>query len=229
MYPDTLLLRNKRLIKLPLFISFLCYAILCYLFPHGELTRTYDYGMIRCLGGFFTGVALFGFYSIKQIKITNNKLLSFLEIIVLLMIFYFVSKSYHSLINELFVFISFVMALFLFSSQQEGMISKVFSTEPMQLIGRLSYSIYMVHAIVVVSVQNIFERYFHFEAKEIIFDKGEHISAIITKWAYLFDFTELVIVIILSYLTYKFIELPWRNKFRNYAKVRMPYNLETKN
>ncbi len=184
--------------------------------------------MIRCLGGFFSGVALFGIYSIKQFNITNSKLLSFFEIIVLIMIFYFVSKSYHSLINEFFVFISFIMALFLFASQQEGIISKIFITSPMQLLGRLSYSIYMVHAIVVVGTQNIFERYFHLQSKEIIFDKGEHIRAIITKWAYFFDFTELTIIIILSYLTYKFIELPWRNKFRNYAKLLMPYKLETK-
>ncbi len=214
-----LLIKNKRRFILPIFIAVSCYSILCYLAPNAVLTRTYDYGMIRCLAGFFAGVALYSFYSNKQLIFKNNITSSIIEIVSIALIVFVVSHAYRSITNELFAFVLFTFSLYLFASQDKGIVSKILKTPPLQLIGRLSYSIYMVHAIIVVGIQNVFEKIFGFTASEIILQKGEHLNVIITKWAFIIDSSEVLIVIALSYLTYKYIEVPWRNKFRTYAKI----------
>lgn len=175
--------RNKKYVLYPLAISLVSYVYLCYLFPHGELTRTYDYGLIRCAAGFFAGVALFAFYKRRQIVFSKTVYYSILEVFSFLLMIYFVSNAYNSITFEMLSFATFAFMIYLFSSEEEGMISRFLNLKPLQLTGQLSYSIYMVHAIIVVGIQNTFERIFGFETSEIIIAKGEHLNVILTNWA----------------------------------------------
>jgi peptidoglycan/LPS O-acetylase OafA/YrhL len=212
-----LAVRNKKYIFYPLAISLMSYIYLCYLFPHGEITRTYDYGLIRCAAGFFAGVALFSFYNRRKLVFSNEIRNSILELISISLMIFFVSNAYKSITYVMLSFITFAIIIYLFSSEEIGIVSKVLKLKPLQLIGKFSYSIYMVHALIVVGIQNTFERIFGFESSDIMLTKGEHLNVIITKWAFLLDSLEVLIVIVISYYTYNYIELPWRNKFREIA------------
>ncbi|GJM05145.1 MAG: hypothetical protein DHS20C09_11360 [marine bacterium B5-7] len=76
----------------------------------------------------------------------------------------------------------------------------------------------MVHAIVYAIFNNIFKYILKMPTKLVERDGQETIKIFDTIYADLINLTALIIIIGLSYLTYEYVEKPWRDKFRELSK-----------
>ena len=197
-----------------LFLSVLCYYIL-YINNPTTLLKTYDWGLFRCLGGFFLGSVI---YRISQ-KITFKPSIlaaTSAELIAVSLMVVFVLNSL-TVGYQMAAFISFALVILIFSVQESGLLTKVLTIRPILFLGSLSYSIYMTHALLFPICAIIGKKIFKLPSKTEI---SEHGSAILllTPYANLINLLILLMVIGVSYLTYRYIEVPWRDKFRAYVK-----------
>ena len=83
----------------------------------------------------------------------------------------------------------------------------------MLYLGTLSYSIYMVHALVFALAGNVYQ--YVFKLPVTVNEQGK---ATLDIWcADLINIALLIIVIAISALTYKYVEKPFRDRFRKLA------------
>jgi len=201
-------------LALCLCLSVLCYSIL-YINNPDTLLKTYDWGLFRCLGGFFLGSVI---YRISQ-KITfkpSMLISTSAELIAVSLMIVFVLNSL-TVGYQMAAFISFALVILIFSVQENGLLTKMLTVKPILFLGTLSYSIYMTHALIFPIFAIIGKKLFQLPSKTVV---SEHGSAILllTPYANLINLAILLIVIGVSYLTYRYIEVPWRDKFRAYVK-----------
>jgi peptidoglycan/LPS O-acetylase OafA/YrhL len=186
-------------------------AVTAYLFlvslGRDSLGMTYDYGLIRCIGAFYLGVALHRI----QIRIKNLswsiKYIYLLELIAVTLLV--VTVNYASISSYAFMpaLLAFMFAIFVFSSTKDGLIGGVLNNQYVRLIGLWSYSIYMVHSIVISITQLILEYVFNIIILE--FNSLERLS---------FSVFVISVTIFLASLTYRYIEVPFRDKAKQYSK-----------
>lgn len=168
---------------------------------------------VRCLGGFFGGVVVYNIYKKVKFNIENVAYATFLEIIVLSSTLYLVQLDYDYTLRYLTIF-AFMVVIYLFSIQNIGAVSRILEMKLPQLIGKLSYSIYMMHALIMVVAFNVFQYIFKFETSSI---DTISTNALIFDWANVVNFLLIVLVVLSSWFTYKWIEIPWQKRFREYA------------
>ena len=207
--------RNMSDLALCLGLSVLCYSIL-YTNNPDSLLKTYDWGLIRCLGGFFLGSAI---YRISQ-KVTYKPSIlvaTLAEALTVSLMLILVLKSV-TVNYQLAAFISFALVILTFSIQETGLVTRVMTIRPILFLGSLSYSIYMTHALLFTLFSNIGKRFFNIPTKLV--DNGYETLTVVlvTPYANLINLVILLIVIGVSYLTYQYIEVPWRDRFRAYTK-----------
>lgn len=161
----------------------------------GNINTTIDYGIFRCAFGFFTG------YFVYRLRAASVRQLGAgAEIVAILAVVAFVSaNNIMPGLATLLTPIVFGIAVYVFS-YEGGLISKALNTRPMQALGRWSYSIYMIHFVLLVYTAGAANR----------------LSSISTSWrvateigAALFIF----VTIALAAATYRWVELPARNYF----------------
>lgn len=122
--------------------------MLAFVSPYG-MDSTYDYGFVRCLYGFALGVVCF---DLRQRWSGLSRPLgtaadTSIEVAAILIVF--VSLSLATGPHSWTVVSPFLFAvLVLVFARQGGAVSRLLTTKPLLLIGALSYSIYMVHALV---------------------------------------------------------------------------------
>ncbi|RCH55123.1 acyltransferase [Mucilaginibacter hurinus] len=125
-----------------------------------ELTRSFDYGFLRGITGFFMGVLCFNTFTAtkKWLKPLPNSLFSFFEAIALAVTFTFVwygdTFKAHGYIYEALFFITILIFAF-----EKGILS-AWLKKPAILheTGKLSYSIYMIHTLVLSLFNVVFIR-----------------------------------------------------------------------
>ncbi len=169
------------------------YALLAAVKP--DMNITYDFGFIRCVAGFFVGVLASRLFQFKRLNLTGHKS-SALELAVLLGGIAFViycSGKLQFLVGPILFLFVFVFA------HDGGAVSKVMSHRLFRYLGKISYSVYMIHVIIA-----------------IVF--GVFADSVLTNtWAnwntsgFGGDFlliAYLIVVIGLSHLSYHFIEVP---------------------
>ena len=112
--------------------------------------------------------------------------------------------------------IIFTFTVYIFSFEQ-GLISSFLKAKPIQLLGKWSYSIYMVHALLILIIGrsvNLFENL----SGEVLYIK--HVTEVVDTelvfWnnSYVMDFFTvcfLAVLIFISSLTYKYVELKMSN------------------
>ena len=180
--------------------AFLIIIILSALFiiDQKEYLLTYDYGFIRGLLCFCMGI-----FTFEVIKKMDFKL-SFLEIPYLLLLIsamYFVHHFELNLWKLVFPFI-FSVGIFIFCNSS-GIVSQLLCTRPFQYLGRISYSIYLNHAIVLIFVNILLFRLFKSPQTEWMIGISLLVSITIT--------------IIYSHFTYEWIE----KRFGQYLKRKL--------
>ncbi len=182
----------------------------------------YDLGFFRCLGGFFTGVLVAASYrylhnrSKPQPK--NKTLLSLLEVfalgIMLGFVIYFPGRAQFFIAPVAFVFV----LVFAFDG---GFVSRIMASKPLTYLGRISYSIYMIHILISLIFAIIAEKIF-----PIIFGTDWNENKISGD---LWLIPYIILVISVSHFSYKYVEIPGRKAIINTSwseiKQRWKYNL----
>jgi len=203
-------------------ISIAAYSSL-YFYNHDTLLKTYDWGLIRCMGGFFLGSVIF-YLPKKFISQVPPIFTSILEIVVTALMILLVLKSANSPTYQLASFISFGVVIYIFSIQETGVISKLLTVKPILFLGTLSYSIYMTHALIFAVFATVGKKLFDLPVK-LVGSGQEQATLLITPYADIVNLALLGLIVGISYLTYRFVEVPWRDKFRTLA-IKQPTKSE---
>lgn len=159
--------------------------------------------MFRCISEFFLGVVVYMFYRGNLFYITNMITATILEIGMLLLMFYFVSNIEGDNLYRHLTIVLFAAIVYLFSVENIGYISKLLMRSLFQHLGKISYSIYMTHAIVLAGSDKVLTYLFHLQSGDVVgIPKG-----LIFEYAIYVNLFLIMVIIGLSTLTYKYIEI----------------------
>ena len=183
-------------------------------FEIGHLSVTHDFGLIRCLFGFFSGIIIFYLYNsslnfYSRIKNINYFTWTIIELFTIFFLIY--SLSWKDEVNRL-DFISFalffiIIYLFIFS---KGLVSKLLNYRLFTYLGKISFSIYMVHYFYSILLNNFLKIYYK---APFILDKWGGYVEINPMVGNIYLIFYLIIVIISAHYTYEFIEQRYRYGF----------------
>lgn len=188
---------------------FLVLIALTFLYQVDDPLRTDWVAFLRGIGGFFLGFILYQFYLKVQISIQNTAMATILESLVVLFMLY--SVSHYSLNHKNIYFLSiitFMLLIYVFAIQNKGYISQLLQTKLFQLFGRLSFSIYLVHGLILAVSSNIAVYIFKLPKITIL----ERKEAIVLNYGILINIFLLFFIILIANYTYKYIEAPWMLK-----------------
>lgn len=211
--------QSNLFVKLFLIISSL---IILYIFPKDLGLATFDYGIFRCILGFFLGLLTYQFY--KKFPSINIKYPTLVEILLVLSVSFFISYLGHGKLTLIAPFL-FVVMVYIFSLEQ-GAISQLLKMKPIQKLGEWSYSIYMMHAFIIVllsrsilMLQNKYDFTMFYPENNTLNSLG--VDTFYYKSIYFMDFLTvlyLALVIAVSALSYKFIEKKGVIFFKQFEK-----------
>lgn len=199
------------------------------LFLQGEpyLARMVGTAMLRCLAGFSLGMMTFDWFCGLQKK--GKRVGSGAEWATLAMVVLFVSLTDADTPTNLLAPCIFAGAVLIFAFQG-GAISRFLMRPPLMLLGTLSYSIYMVHtfiearmidALTVISrkVGVPFASISTYSGKMSVKMLGRPDSVLLGDLMTIFVLTTIVIA---SWFTYRFIEMPCREYVRRQVGASAP-------
>jgi peptidoglycan/LPS O-acetylase OafA/YrhL len=190
---------------------------------------SFDFGFIRCLYGFSLG-ALLAWFQHDSIAAARQSLaggagriawtLAELAMIAVIGVFVSVAGTNDAGIAAPFVF---ALALYLFA-HEGGWVSALLRSRPMLMLGALSYSIYMVHLFIQARMINVGGILEHKLGLGIVGDlvlRGDPATGFGagSPWlGFIALVTMLVAVVVASWFTWRFVEMPALAWFRRLAK-----------
>jgi peptidoglycan/LPS O-acetylase OafA/YrhL len=186
---------------------------------------TYNFGMLRSVIGFSTGVLVFVIWKKTYSYQLDERLAFVMEVLCVFFVIIFVSAVAQSSYS-LFAPFVFAVVVYVFS-RERGPISSLLKHQIFVALGLLSYSIYLVHLFVermLVASANSFEAMSGHQLITKVPHEGEIIDVLglnLTQgnlWACVY----LVLVVGVAALTYRYIEVPSRLWFRRQAQVERP-------
>ena len=150
----TRLVRGRLFFPLGFVIAGVGYAVIA--FQWGTLDIRTDWGIVRCLAGFFLGMLISRFNGRKVLSQSPMLagVVGFAVMIAIVLVMSLVSGPLIVLVIPLFV-----IAVSLLRSDQ-GPVARLLISPVAQYLGRISYSIYMVHSLLVVCLLIILKRVF---------------------------------------------------------------------
>ncbi|MDN5088238.1 acyltransferase family protein [Aliarcobacter butzleri] len=164
--------------------------------------------VVRGLSCFFAGALIYLFYNNyrENFEKINSNIFTSIELFLLILIIYVISNTQEY--KSLFVSFIFLLIVFLFAFEK-GFFSKILKMRIFQLFGKLSYSIYMTHVLIIFCIKalvtiidKIFNKnYILIVNNSIEMDFGNIFINNLVVLLIVF------IVIIISIFTYKFIEI----------------------
>ncbi len=188
--------KSKRSFLLGLW-SILCLAFIIY---HNRYLYTGEWGAIRAGLNFGVGVLV---YEISNKVAIKGSYFEYVFISLLIVVFYSINNSQNELSNLLLTPL-FSMGVLIFSFER-GVISKILKKSLLQFLGKISYSVYLVHFIILWGFYQL-----------LTLTSYKVSDKLIASLLLLFLIT---VVLFASSLTYKFVELKggrWiKNRFVN--------------
>lgn len=169
-----------------IFIILACVAFM--VFKNSYTFRNGDYGFVRGLLGFNFGVLTYWFYQKFKFQLKYAELPA---LILLVFAFYFIDGDKVELYKLAFPLIFSITIYILLNSN--GFLCKLLSSKIPQFLGRISYSIYLNHYLLLTVVFIIFFKIMKFR--------------ILEPYSSICLLVSLFVVIIYSYFTYKYIEI----------------------
>ncbi|CAN7542836.1 acyltransferase [Mesorhizobium amorphae] len=198
-------------------------------FSNRHMDVSFDFGFIRCLYGFSLGALLAWFHhdSIAEARQSlaggrARMAWTLAEVMMIAVIGLFVSLAGSNDAGIAAPFV-FALALFLFA-HEGGLVSALLRSRPMLALGAFSYSIYMVHIFVqarMINVAGLVERKLGLGLVGDITLRGEAATGFgaASPW---FGFAAilamLVAVVVASWVSWRFVEMPALAWFRRLAK-----------
>jgi peptidoglycan/LPS O-acetylase OafA/YrhL len=204
--------RAFELIALPVAIA--CYGFI--LIQKGNLYATNDLGFVRGLAGVTLGIWA---YHLTRTTNISSIIPSTLSIIALgLAVLIFVTLYFAHGVTDAAVIPAFLLAI-LFLHQDAGIGAKILSSRFVRALGRISYSIYMVHFLILVCVNIVLKR--AIQPNERWVDaEGTHF--LFSSWfGDVLVIAVVALVLCTSALLFKWIEQPWRE----FGRMRRGVNL----
>lgn len=169
-----------------------------------DFASTYDFGVARCLVGFMAGVLTVRLWELTHFRPRGeiSAVVLTLTAVVLL------PERLGALVVPLFAWTVLVF------SSDAGIISRVLKYAGPQLLGRVSYSIYMTHYIIGLTIITGLTLF------TTLVREVNGVATIVTRWwiADAFSLAYLMIVVGVSCLTYAWIERPGRRWFNERAE-----------
>lgn len=169
--------------------------------PHTKniLDVTYDYGFIRCFFGFLFGMLLYELYRFGWGRQHLNKNIVWILAMVSIVTVMTIPMS------DLIPVMIFAI-LILVSVYAEGIGKRILNLRPLTYLGNISYSLYLMHLPIMFFLLNYLKRF-----PRIKLDNPDW------RTAWLYASIYLAIVILVSILTYHFIEIPMRRQINRLA------------
>ena len=202
-----MLSKNNKSIYLLILLSATIYFSILYLLPRvnpfvptipvpHDMNVTYDFGFLRGLAGFMAGMVTYILYQQQKInQIFSKDIVAFICIALNLF-------ALHLGVNDI-IYIPLFMSLVLSIAANSGIIHKIFLIRPLQYIGDISYSIYLMHGLLIFLIAMPF-----LQSLGYVF-KGP--GSVLPFWTGLgICSLFLLIVIGISSLTYFLVEKPCR-------------------
>jgi peptidoglycan/LPS O-acetylase OafA/YrhL len=191
-------------------------AILLVSFAQHGMDATYDLGLPRCIFGFFIGCLVYWARQRRPAARLPNPERN--ELIAVAAIVAFVSISGRTSLSFAAPLI-FAAVVYIFSFEA-GPVSRLLTWRPFQNLGRWSYSIYMVQALIIfvigLAVSELQRRLGVTLWKNVLED-GTSIRMIVSDHVILLDVLHVayvVVVIAVAAMTYRWIEEPGRRYFQ---------------
>lgn len=176
------------------------------------LSTNYTLGfdnLLRCLSGFFLGCLTARVINKSTIHLTN-----YLSTIVFISIILFLQfKTPKSLDGPIY----FLIPILIFSIMlnRNGFLNKVLNIKILTWLGVISYSVYMSHSLVLWVITSVFKRIF--KRTEIPNTDGIYVLQLTPVETISGCFSIIIMVLLVSQITYEFIEKPFREKSRKIA------------
>ena len=187
------------------------------------MDATWDFGVIRCLYGFSSGVIVHAlFVRIAETPAHDGETVlswTFAEGAVIGAVVLFVAER-HAGAASLLAPLVFGFAVFIFA-HEGGLISRLLSARPFLSLGALSYSIYMTHMFVqarMMNVAKIAELHMQVPLLSMRATGTEPLAVISETWALPMSALMVVLTLIASAVTYRLVEVPGREWFKGLAK-----------
>lgn len=208
------LFRYKHVFLIGIMLAIVGYAIFAFML--GTLDVTYDWGILRCALGFFFGMCVF-----ELTKQARGRQRSFSKIlfsgfelslcVAIVLVLLFAAGGFVFCVIPLFVAMVCVLQF------DVGIVSRFLTSGPMQFLGRISYSIYMLHFFIFVCFAIAMDRILKMPIS-IDSHTGASYSTIPNP---IFGDALLVlsvaVIVIVSAITYRLIEAPSRSFGRQLA------------
>ncbi|TIQ33193.1 MAG: acyltransferase [Mesorhizobium sp.] len=198
-------------------------------FSTRHMDVSFDFGFIRCLYGFSLG-ALLAWFQHDSIAEARQALvggagriawtLAELAMIAVIGMFVSVAGTNDAGIAAPVVF---ALALYLFA-HEGGVVSALLRSRPMLLLGSLSYSIYMIHIFVqarMINIGGLIERKLGLGVVGGMTLRGDQVAGfgVGSPWiSFAAIVAMLIAVIVTSWLTWRFVEMPALAWFRRLSK-----------
>ncbi len=180
------------------------------------MKATHDIALARCLAGFVTGVFVHALWTeIPDVKLPFATPLELATVAVVLLAVSYLPADYGILVIPIFA------ATVLLFAYEGGAVSRVLKRRPGQVLGDLSYSIYMVHALLAVCILSAVALAPKFGIGGIVLGQVAHDSTGIVTMTGLSDAILvgfLALVVGLSLLSFRWIEKPWRERAKAMAR-----------
>jgi peptidoglycan/LPS O-acetylase OafA/YrhL len=149
--------RSKVFFVVCLLLSISGYCTLA--FVHNTLdVHNWGQGLVRCLAGFFFGVFIFEFVDGirgKRLSVQRTSLVGGCEVGVALALVLTMSFVSGTAILSIVPILIFAVAIF---QLDRGPIAKLLASRPIQFLGRISYSVYMVHMFILMALSIALKR-----------------------------------------------------------------------
>lgn len=197
--------RRGRILP-PLLTALLLYAVML-VFDERRLDITYDFGLVRCLAGFYLGSSLLRLNRRWGSRLELGRVAQAVaEALCLALVAVCVG---HARDHNLFIagaVLAFAATIWVFSSKSNGPLGRLLRASWLREIGLWSYSIYLLHLVCFEVGGDLVEFAFGVELSGGIGPKAIFLNAVV-----------LAVIIAVSRWTYERIEKP----FRDFAKARV--------
>jgi peptidoglycan/LPS O-acetylase OafA/YrhL len=204
----------------------ICTTNFLFLIALGPLSTslTYDFGIVRCLVGFFLGVLLYALHDRARATSfvrMNARLFGGIVVVSLLVFIAFLSSKGHVGYADLCIYPLSAAVILPAALAPEASAARFLYSRPLQWLGRVSYSVYMVHYAVLWFVKGALRVVTH--AQDVALPYQQEPTLLASPLAgTLALIIGVALVLLIAHLTYAWIEMPFRNWSRRPVMASVP-------